>query len=206
MPIAIEPLAHHQLPLAAQALSNAFQDDPLYNFVVPNPDHRRRWLPVIKKEVLRNTLPAGHTYIAIDDQRAITAVMALTPPGKFPHPWWTNLRLFWNVLLWPTPWCPTVSKVWPLRRYAATFDEIHYRQPHWYIDVIGVDARWQGQGIGTLLMRRVIESSEESQHPIWLETQTESNVGYYEAFGFRVTVKKHPAPGGPPTWGLLRPV
>lgn len=206
MPIEIEPLLRTQLPSAAQALSNAFQDDPLYNFVVPNHDHRRRWLPVIKREVLRNTLPAGHTYVAIDAQRKILAVLALSPPGKFPHPWWTNARLFWNVLLWPTPWCPTLSKVWPLRRYAATFDEIHYRRPHWYIDVVGVDAAYQGRGIGTLLIRHAITLAEQSQLPIWLETQTASNVGYYESFGFRVTVQKHPAPGGPPTWGMLRTV
>ncbi len=204
MEFRIQRLARPDLRAAAQTLSNAFQSDPLYNFTVPNPEHRSRWLPIFKREILRITLPFGETYVALDSAGRPLGAMALTPPGKFPHPWWANARMTVNAILFPTPWCPTLSKAWKLRRYAEVFDEIHFRGPHWYVDTIGIDALYQGQGIGTALMRRAIELSTSNSMPIWLETQTEANVGYYQSFGFRVTVQKHPVPGGPPTWGMLR--
>lgn len=200
----VERLARPQLRAAAQALSNAFQSDPLYSFVVPNPRHRQRWLPVIKRELLRNTLPFGETYVATSKQGQILGALALTPPGKYPHPWWMHARLFCNVLLFPNPWCPTISKVWPIRRYAAVFDEIHYREPHWYIDTVGVDATCQRAGVGKSLLGRAIAQAEQSRLPIWLETQTAANVGYYQSFGFRTVIQKQPVPKGPPTWGMLR--
>jgi ribosomal protein S18 acetylase RimI-like enzyme len=204
MTFRLKKLTKAELRLTAQALSNAYQLDPLYNFTVPDPEQRRRWLPVLKCELLRNTLRYGQTYIAVGDDGSVRGALALTPPNCYPHPWWTDMRLFWNVLLKPTPWCPKVSTVWPIRRYAATFDKIHYREPHWYIDTVGVDVAWQGQGIGKAFLQQTIALARQSRLPIWLETQTEANVGYYEGFGFRVTVKKQPAPGGPPTWGMLR--
>lgn len=200
----IKPLTSAELPAAAIALASAFQGDPLYTFVVPDAEQRRRWLPVIKREVLRNTQPLGHTYAAFSPRGAVAGVMALTPPGHFPHPWWANARLFWNVLLRPTPWCPRLSPLWPLRRYAATFDEIHLREPHWYVDVVGIAPEFQGQGLGKRLLNMAIELAQGSQHPLWLETQTAANVDFYAALGFRVTVQRQPAPGGPPTWGMLR--
>jgi ribosomal protein S18 acetylase RimI-like enzyme len=161
-------------------------------------------LPIFKREILRITLPVGETYLAVGEAGNPCGVMALTPPGRFPHSWWANTRLTINAVMFPTPFCPALSKAWQLRRYAEVFDEIHFREPHWYVDTIGVDAAYQGEGIGTGLMRRAIALAEASRLPIWLETQTEANVGYYEGFGFRVTVQKHPVPGGPPTWGMSR--
>lgn len=204
MTFTLEKLTPPRLAAAAQAMSNAYQCDPLYTFVVPDADQRRRWLPILKRELLRNTLRYGETYIAVGADNSVRGVLALTPPHCYPHPWWTELRLFWNVLLRPTPWCPTLSTVWPIRRYAAVFEEIHYPDPHWYVDTVGVDPAWQRQGVGKAFLQQTIDLAQRSNLPIWLETQTAANVGYYEGFGFRVTVQKQPAPGGPPTWGMLR--
>ncbi len=200
----IHELTSSQLANAAQSLANAFQTDPLYSFVVPDPHQRRRWLPLFKREVLRNVVPFRASYFATDSDGQVVAAMAVTRPGSYPHPTWPELRLTLNAILWPSPWCPNLRKLWPLRRYAEVFHEIHYPSPHWYLDVIGVDAAYQQLGIGRQLIARVIEASHQSRLPIWLETQTETNVPFYEALGFQVTVQRHPVPLGPPTWGMLR--
>ena len=55
-----------------------------------------------------------------------------------------------------------------------------------YLMVLGVATGYQGQGFGGKLLRALIEESEQVGVPIYVETETERNVGMYEGFGFRV--------------------
>jgi ribosomal protein S18 acetylase RimI-like enzyme len=205
-PQLVARLERQNLGRAGDVLASAFQVDPMYCFVVPNAADRRRWLPVIKRALLANVEPLGHCYVAQTVGGKIAGVLALTPPGHYPHSRWAELRLAINAIMRPTPWCPNLRKLWRIRRYAQAFLEMHYHLPHWYIDVIGVEPSQQRRGAGRLLMSKVIELSTSSGAPIWLETQTEANVPYYQSLGFDVTVRRHPAKDGPPTWGMLRPV
>lgn len=204
MTLVVRTFGSSELPAAARVLAEAFQTDPLYSFVAPDAEQRRRWLPIMKREVLRLTQPLGHNYVAADEDRLL-GVLGLTPPGCWPPPIWRQVRLSLTVVLLPTPTCPSLPELLPLRRYASVFDEIHLREPHWYIDVIGVAPSEQGRGVGKHLMQRALDLADGSKHPVWLETQTEANVGYYESFGFQVAATRQPVPGGPPTWGMVRP-
>jgi ribosomal protein S18 acetylase RimI-like enzyme len=55
-----------------------------------------------------------------------------------------------------------------------------------YLMIIGVASEFQGQGFGGKLLRALIEESERIGVPIYLETETERNVGMYERLGFGV--------------------
>ena len=55
-----------------------------------------------------------------------------------------------------------------------------------YLMVLGVASEFQGQGFGGKLLRALIEESEQAGVPIYVETETERNVGMYKRFGFRV--------------------
>ena len=55
-----------------------------------------------------------------------------------------------------------------------------------YLMVLGVATELQGQGFGGKLIRALIEESERVGVPIYVETETESNVRMYEKFGFGV--------------------
>jgi ribosomal protein S18 acetylase RimI-like enzyme len=55
-----------------------------------------------------------------------------------------------------------------------------------YLLIIGVASGFQGQGFGGKLLRALIEESEQVGLPIYLETETERNVGMYERLGFRL--------------------
>lgn len=73
-----------------------------------------------------------------------------------------------------------------------------------YLLIVGVGSRFQGQGFGTKLLRALIEKSEQSGLPLYLETETEGNVRFYEKLGF-TTVKKLILPVlGLPMWEMVR--
>jgi predicted N-acetyltransferase YhbS len=62
-------------------------------------------------------------------------------------------------------------------------------EPHWYLAMLGVDPRWQRQGLGEALMRPVFELADRDSTPCYLEAPTLDNVRYYERRGFRVVAE-----------------
>jgi ribosomal protein S18 acetylase RimI-like enzyme len=60
------------------------------------------------------------------------------------------------------------------------------RQPHYYLEILGVDPRFQGQGFSSRLLRPVLEHADAQRKMCYLETQGSKNVALYEHFGFQV--------------------
>ncbi len=73
-----------------------------------------------------------------------------------------------------------------------------------YLLMIGVDPQYQGQGYGGQLLSGLIEESEQTGLPIYLETETENNVSVYEHFGFKVVDKVTLPQIDLPMWELIR--
>jgi ribosomal protein S18 acetylase RimI-like enzyme len=61
------------------------------------------------------------------------------------------------------------------------------RRPHYYLELLGVGRRFQGQGFGSYLMKPVLAHADQNRKCCYLETQTSKNVAMYEHFGFKVT-------------------
>ena len=56
-----------------------------------------------------------------------------------------------------------------------------------YLIIIGVSPEHQDQGHGGKLLRALIEESNITRIPIYLETATEKNIRMYEKIGFSET-------------------
>jgi GNAT superfamily N-acetyltransferase len=63
------------------------------------------------------------------------------------------------------------------------------KQPHFYVNVLGVHPRSQGMGIGGKLLEHIhILSDQHAQSSgVALDTQTETNVAYYQRLGYQVS-------------------
>jgi GNAT superfamily N-acetyltransferase len=89
----------------------------------------------------------------------------------------------------------------------AYMDEIHKREvpgPHWYLWALGVEPTCQGQGIGGWLIQPVLTRADQEGVPCYLETETESNVTFYQKRGLQV-VSDGLAPGQTlRIWAMLR--
>jgi GNAT superfamily N-acetyltransferase len=69
------------------------------------------------------------------------------------------------------------------------FEHIHHQcmaGPHWYLALLGVSPRRQGQGIGRALLTPVLRRADREALPCYLETFVSENVPFYERRGFRV--------------------
>jgi ribosomal protein S18 acetylase RimI-like enzyme len=56
--------------------------------------------------------------------------------------------------------------------------------PYYYLSVLGVTPPQQGNGYGTKLLSALCARADREQRALYLETQTEANVSWYEHFGF----------------------
>jgi GNAT superfamily N-acetyltransferase len=74
-------------------------------------------------------------------------------------------------------------RIWKL------FAEIRMKEAgprYWYLLVIGVLPAYQGQGIGTALMRPVLAQADGDDLPCFVETVQPRNQPLYERNGFRL--------------------
>ena len=77
-------------------------------------------------------------------------------------------------------------------------------EPHWYLQAVGVEPASQGKGIGSALVRAGMRRADRDNTLVYLETETESNVAYYEHLGFAV-VEQIVATGlNLPIWLMIR--
>jgi GNAT superfamily N-acetyltransferase len=89
-------------------------------------------------------------------------------------------------------------------RVLSFLESIHPHEPHWYLAILGADPSSQGKGVGTSLMRPVLEHCDRLGLPAYLESSKERNLPFYSRHGFTVT-KEVALPGGGPTiWPMWR--
>jgi ribosomal protein S18 acetylase RimI-like enzyme len=76
-----------------------------------------------------------------------------------------------------------------IRRAAIRESKIKKQHPtkcFYYLWFIGVDPASQGRGIGSELLKIIINEALALGRPIYLETSTVNNLPWYEKFGFKV--------------------
>ena len=83
-------------------------------------------------------------------------------------------------------------------------DAHHPHTPHYYLLAIGVLPGQQGRGIGTALMRPVLERCDREGVPGYLVCTTSRNIPLYERNGFRVTETLQMPTDGPLQWLMWR--
>jgi GNAT superfamily N-acetyltransferase len=92
------------------------------------------------------------------------------------------------------------------RSAAALLREVERRHPtedHWYLALLGTDPSVQGKGLGSALLRPVLQRCDVEATPAYTETQKLANVAWYARLGF-VTIDELRLPNTPPVWRLWR--
>ena len=77
-------------------------------------------------------------------------------------------------------------------------------EPHYYLMTVGVDPKFQGQGLGSALLGATLEQIDRQHMPAYLESSSPKNVPLYRRHGFEVVNEFKPRADGPPLWGMWR--
>ncbi len=172
--------------MLARMLAGAFIDDPVWTAVGPRRRPHRGltnrlsfWAIVRACERHDARIRAARLPDEAPDQRPLGATIALDP-GRWPLPD--------SSLAWELPWALVAGPL-PVRRGLALDHSMrrgHITRPHVYLWCIGVDPERHGTGVGGALMEELHEHSDELGVATYLEASSGSNVGFYEALGYRV--------------------
>lgn len=183
----------------APVLARAFDDDPVWCWLLPDDASRVRRLTGLFDVLLRRVhLRHGATETAGRDG-AVEAAALWDPPGH----WRVPVRL---QAAQAVPLLRILGARVPVTlRTLGAIERHHPREPHWYLSVLGTDPPAQGRGLGGALLRSRLDRCDAAGIPAYLESSKEQNVPYYERFGFRVTRELAlPGRGCPPVWLMWR--
>ena len=82
----------------------------------------------------------------------------------------------------------------------AWVEEQRPSEPHWYLEHVAVRDELRGRGVGSALVEHGLSMARRDRLSVWLVTAKERNVGFYERFGFEVSVTGNAPDGGPGLW------
>lgn len=191
----IRPLLNSEASDAATLTAEAFQTDPLFTHLYPDPARRRRGLEIEYRAYLRRIyFPVG----VVETTDVVSGVAMWLPPGEGDSLGWRE-KLLIPMLFRAVGWRRFLIA---LRDYAA-FDAAFPDTPCWYLGLLAVAPDAQGQGIGSALLRAGLDRADRDGLPTYLETGTETNVAFYERHGFRTT-GTITLPYGPDHWAMWR--
>ena len=115
-----------------------------------------------------------------------------------------HLGLFTQIRLTPALASINGRAVARLLQAVNAAESNHPKEPHYYLAFLGVEPTMQGKGIGSALLRQVLQRCDRDGVPAYLEASTPRNRALYERNGFNVTEEFFLGKGSPPLWRMWR--
>jgi GNAT superfamily N-acetyltransferase len=177
------------------AMAAAFYDDPVFRWMSPDDEHRRRLLPDFFE--LATGIFARHDEIwCVGDPVAGGAIWS--PAGVEPMNDEAGALFEARCTEIAGPDAGRWSDV------IALLDDNHpHHADHDYLWLLGVRPGLQGCGLGTAMLRAVLDRADRTGVAAYLEATSPDNRRLYQRHGFVVTGELAIV-GGPSLWAMWR--
>lgn len=193
MGVAIRTADESDRELVVRLLDAAFQDDPVSAWVFPGDEYRR---------TTHHRLMAAFTEIVLADGRIDVAedgsacALWLPVPAEAHDPDDDGAQQLRAAV------DPDNERVELIGRLTA---DIHPAgRAHEYLWMIGVQPGRQGEGLGTALIRHVLDRCDREDLPAYLEASSARSRALYERLGFEPARAPLALPDGPTMWPMWR--
>lgn len=190
-PLRLRKAAEADIHELAGALADAFYEDPIFGWLMPEQNRRlarlRRFFAIELRHV---ALERGRAWTT----DGLVGAAITTPPGAWRMPPWAALAQGATFGV----------RVARAGRLLAAVERRHLREPHYYFAAIGVRRGLQGKGLGSALMRPTLERCDREGLPAYLEASSARSAALYERHGFRV-IRELTVGASPPLQLMVRP-
>ena len=184
---------------AAQMLARAFQDDPVHGYVFPDARQRASTFPAVFAPFLRYGLRAG---LVLATESLDGVAVWLPPEHRAIQP---DIKTEAGLDALPTVMGLIAAN--RLLGFIAHLEALHRQEisePHWYLMVLGVEPSARRRGVGSALLRSVLDRADTGGHACYLETAQPANVRFYERHGFVNLGERIEPQSGLRFWPFLR--
>lgn len=199
----IVPLKLSEINRATEILAQAFNEDLMFRYLgIGEAEQKRVNINALKwfcKMSLNNCHSYDHIYTTVGDLKGVAVWI---PPGKSEMNIWQVLSM-----LFALPWKCGWHRIGRCLSLFSTLNERHQNEmtkPHYVLSLLGVAPIYQGQGIGSLLLRPVLEQANREGLPCYLTTFSEQAVGFYHKHGFTILWQGKFSNDSPCIWTMKR--
>ena len=160
---------------ASEVLSRAFQNDPLPAYFFPDAAGREERQANVYQLLVRYGVRYGDSYATSPNMEGI----AVWLPSER-----TDMPLWRMMLSGTLPLMLNLHKedVARMRYFSGYVSAVHKRFApfrHWYLQIIGIDPKFQGKGYASKLLQPMLARMDCEGSPCYLETQSEKNVSLW---------------------------
>lgn len=200
-PRGLHTLTRAEIATATAVLADAFHDDPLWSVVFAGDADRDATYRAFVETPLRYSLRYGGVHAS---SQLLEGIVAWVPGDRADMSTWGLLAsgaLGSMMRIGPRAGKALQHVFGPWSRARRE----HMRGRSFvYLTVVGVGRAHQGRGMGSKLLGSIGEASDGSGLPVYLETETEANVRFYQRLGFRVLETMTLPVVELPAWLMLR--
>lgn len=194
-------LTLNDVEAAADVISQAFMEDPLCTFMLPNQKTRygtlKKFFRLYSELNIKNGCGFG-------SGEPLQGVAFWLSPGRDELS--ISLKSLGKLLpLLFSSYAPGYVRAGPILKYTDAMHHKYASDPHFYLDNIGVLAASRGQGLASKLIRPFLEQADAQGVIAYTDTVTRSNVPLYEHFGFECMEEASIGRTGITVWALRRP-
>ena len=174
--VAVRPVEPHETEVAAGVLASAFSDDPIFGFILGGRDDiEARLVHLFSDAVEAELRKSAHLVEMVDSGDAVALWHEVDD-------WQTSPRALAKSL-------PSVLKAFGTRlpralQVLTSAEKVHPSEPHRHLAYIGTRKSREGKGLGSALMRSMLERCDNDGIPTYLESTNPANDAWYASFGF----------------------
>ena len=184
------------IPLLADILAQAFDNDPCFLYMFRNDSKRKVALTSFFSFTLENAYSDGEVYAS----KNYEACSIWYPPGKgyFDDSEERISALKPMMIEWATE--EKINRLFDVMKLFTQRPTVS----HGYLSYIAVKPMFQGRGLGTYLLREKLLDFDRENIPVYLENTNPLNTPLYERFGFKFVNEFRIGENGPPILSMWR--
>ena len=190
---AIRPAVKSDSEPLSQSLARAFYDDPVFSHFLPEDSTRLKKLEKVMSILFKLGQPHGACYTTSNYE----SITLWRPPNEWDVPFWAY------IVNGPALLSTFGTGIGRVLSTMDMMEKVHPHEPHWYLQTIGTDPKFQGKGYGGVIMRDRLAAVDAAHMPCYLESSKDTNIPIYQSFGFRLTGEMQ-VPNGPRIWPMWR--
>lgn len=169
--------AQNDKKLIVEILTKSFENNQSVNYIAKQDEKRLKRISALMDYSFEVCHSFGDVFLS-DDKKACALVL-------YPDKKKTTLKsILLDVKLISS--CIGIENIKKALARESKIKQLQPKELMYYLWFIGVDPEHQSEGIGSDLLKEIIQDSKYKERPVYLETSTLKNLPWYKKFGFQI--------------------